>query len=931
MHEPDQRREPYVGPRPFERGDRSVYFGREGEINQLLSLVVSYPVVLLYSASGTGKTSLINAGLLPRLDKQGFEVFAPARLRLSHDEATVGAVGNIFAFSIINNWVDATTRQQSGAQITMQAPNQALAGVASSAAGPASSSRDASAYAQTMPSARLAQVTLAEYLAERKHLVDEDDFARPRVLVFDQFEELFSTYGEHWSQREPFFEQVREALKDSLLRLVISMREEFVPQLDRFSTILPGGLRTRFRLEALDRTEALAAVSRPLEQTKRFFAPGVAELLVDDLMLYRVETAEGKINTVPGEFVDPVQLQVVCRSLWLNLPPDVDEITERHLKTFGSVDQALSRFYDDTVKSAANTTGIDEASIRTWFENAFITTVGTRNTVYETPLETAGMKNAVIHEFDDRHLIRAERRAAARWWELTHDRLIDPVRKSNQEFNLRMSGQQQEGSESAIKANKALALSAEALWSGRYPDAMYHATEALNTFRKLGDHLGEAAALMQQGEVRLGSGSPDTALGFVEQALVIYEQLGDKQGEAFANMKLGEIHGRRGVVEGAHECYERALALYTELQDKRGQADSLWGLALANQEHGDHQRALELFDAATSRFREVGDQVRVADALIQSGFIEYESGEFVAAETRFVEARKSYRIVLGRDHPSTLSAQTYLALAQWARGNLDSAAGLMEVVVRGQSESLGVESVETLNSMMYLAGIRQAQGDRHRALDLLLQALGGFLRLGEPEPIAAVHQRLSTLYQELGDFDSALEHGQEAVRIAPADWQGYHACGVVYWYKGQYQEAIREFTKALEIHPDAYETLSDRGQARAEVGQFEEAIADLDQAIQFAADDNMRSYARRGRAVAYAGLGELDRALQELDECVKATPENAWVYLSRAEIYLKLGREAEAAVDLDAAIDKQGPGLTPYLRQRATDHLMELSQGPEIS
>ena len=59
--------QPYVGPRPFERKDQTLFFGRDREADDLLSLVVAYEAVLFYAQSGAGKTSLINAGLLPFL------------------------------------------------------------------------------------------------------------------------------------------------------------------------------------------------------------------------------------------------------------------------------------------------------------------------------------------------------------------------------------------------------------------------------------------------------------------------------------------------------------------------------------------------------------------------------------------------------------------------------------------------------------------------------------------------------------------------------------------------------------------------------------------------------------------------------------------------------------------------------------------------
>lgn len=72
---------PYVGPVPFERKDQALFFGRQHEVEELFSLLTAHPVVLLYSQSGAGKTSLLNAGLIPVLEEARFQVIGSARVR----------------------------------------------------------------------------------------------------------------------------------------------------------------------------------------------------------------------------------------------------------------------------------------------------------------------------------------------------------------------------------------------------------------------------------------------------------------------------------------------------------------------------------------------------------------------------------------------------------------------------------------------------------------------------------------------------------------------------------------------------------------------------------------------------------------------------------------------------------------------------------
>jgi hypothetical protein len=81
----DIRREtsPYKGLDPFTRGDADDYFGREDAAEELQKRIEGADfIVLLLGPSGSGKSSLINAGLLPRLEDKGYKVVpvsAPGR------------------------------------------------------------------------------------------------------------------------------------------------------------------------------------------------------------------------------------------------------------------------------------------------------------------------------------------------------------------------------------------------------------------------------------------------------------------------------------------------------------------------------------------------------------------------------------------------------------------------------------------------------------------------------------------------------------------------------------------------------------------------------------------------------------------------------------------------------------------------------------
>ncbi|RPH60330.1 MAG: ATP-binding protein, partial [Chloroflexi bacterium] len=84
---------PYVGPRAFEIGD--ALYGRARELDQISSLLMAERIVLLHSPSGAGKTSLVQAGLIPRM-REDFHVLPV--VRVNHEPQAGGEQANRYIF-----------------------------------------------------------------------------------------------------------------------------------------------------------------------------------------------------------------------------------------------------------------------------------------------------------------------------------------------------------------------------------------------------------------------------------------------------------------------------------------------------------------------------------------------------------------------------------------------------------------------------------------------------------------------------------------------------------------------------------------------------------------------------------------------------------------------------------------------------------------
>ena len=134
-----------------------------------------------------------------------------------------------------------------------------------------------------------------------------------------------------------------------------------------------------------------------------------------------------------GEFIEPIHLQVVCQRWWrqrLSTNRNIEDNVFRD-NNISDVDKALEEFYENAVRDAILETKVTEKDIREWCEYKLITSTETRGIVHQSADSTDGMPNKVVEILDKEYLIRPELRSGEVWYELTHDRLIKPIKNSN--------------------------------------------------------------------------------------------------------------------------------------------------------------------------------------------------------------------------------------------------------------------------------------------------------------------------------------------------------------------------------------------------------------------------------------------------------------------------------------------------------------------
>jgi DNA-binding beta-propeller fold protein YncE len=390
-------RNPYVGPRPIHRGE--AFYGRDPELHRLTNLLTAERIVLLHAPSGAGKSSLLNAGLIPRLENEkNMQVLPVLRVnRLPEDAAILPQGVNRYLLSILLS-LDETFGEAA------------------------------------LSEAELAEANLSGYL-EQRWPADPDK--RGRLLLFDQFEEVFSLDPYDREAKLELFTRLGVTLQDRSFKALFLVRDDYIGALEPYSVYLPSQLQTAFRLDFLDHTAALEAIMKPAQQAGVLFEEEAAHDLVHDLSLVQYQRLDGTAEQQEGPYVEPVQLQVVCKRLWEHLEESgrlLDGIDQVDVEQLGDVSDALAGYYRDTVRTVARQEKVPEASIRRWIDKELISEQGVRGQVMLVGEQTKGLSNQAITALENAHLLRREERRRVIWYELAHDRLVQPVQRDNLRF-----------------------------------------------------------------------------------------------------------------------------------------------------------------------------------------------------------------------------------------------------------------------------------------------------------------------------------------------------------------------------------------------------------------------------------------------------------------------------------------------------------------
>jgi WD40 repeat protein len=413
---------PWLGLQPFTEETQRYFFGRTDEIREIFLLVRGHPLTLLFGQSGLGKTSLLRAGLIPKLRVENYR---PICMLLDFSES---------ADSLIDQVRRAITDAVASNEIT----------------------------AEDWLERWVPLVTLWEIFAHFELRPPKLE-SQPLVLIFDQFEEVFTLGGQSAestrgnSYGHPRRKEVRELIhqladliehrpstvlqegfrtdrtrariydfRPSPVHIVLALREDYLSDLEAWKSVLPSLMRNRLPLRLLTGPQALEAVIRPGRI-------GEYSLISDEVGAAIVRHVAQQPDGVPLEQIEavPPLVSLLCERLnaaRLEAKPPHREISDELVKSQGA--DILQRFYDE---SFAAFLYAEREVVREYIEDRMVTVGGHRNpvaredAVAELARRGVSAPDSILNALIARRLLTPEQRGGIQRLEITHDVLAPLV------------------------------------------------------------------------------------------------------------------------------------------------------------------------------------------------------------------------------------------------------------------------------------------------------------------------------------------------------------------------------------------------------------------------------------------------------------------------------------------------------------------------
>jgi len=289
---------PFPGLRPFATGDCNLFFGRVEESRAVTEKLLRNRFVTVIGASGTGKSSLICCGVLPKirdLEKSDSSSWRIIAFRPGNDPFS--NLGNAISEHITENGLEKTSLER--ILIDMHLDPDGIT------------------------------AALGKYLVKKNEKV---------LLFIDQFEELFrfstiSAGGDKGVRAPEFVEKIVKAVnqRDINIFMIVSMRSDYVGECSHYQGLTQLINSSSFLVPHMNRENYRQAIEGPVKYAGATIDPKLVESILNDI----------------GEKTDqlPVLQHVLMRTwnFWQELNDPSRPVSQADYDSVGTIRDAMSR------------------------------------------------------------------------------------------------------------------------------------------------------------------------------------------------------------------------------------------------------------------------------------------------------------------------------------------------------------------------------------------------------------------------------------------------------------------------------------------------------------------------------------------------------------------------------------------------------------
>ena len=414
------------------------------------------------------------------------------------------------------------------------------------------------------------------------------------------------------------------------------------------------------------------------------------------------------------------------------------------------------------------------------------------------------------------------------------------------------------------------ALAENYLEVGDYEEAIAQTTTALD------QNSQDAAALLTQGKVEFIQGQYDEAIASLTQSI---EQ--DDSTEAYN--QRGDAYYEKGQYDEAVADYRSAL----RLDPKNGQA--YVNLSAIDVVKGNTQESLQNLNLA------VENSPNLISAYVNRG-------------SRYAEISEPGKAKQDWQKAVSLSPQTAQDFV--SQGYAKSRLNNKNAAIANYNQAL-IINPNFPRAYINRADIFYTQGDKEQALENLEKALA----INPNSTLALLIKGEILAYQNGSDMPKAIEAYSQAISVNPNDPDLLNnRCGA-YMATQQLDLALVDCDRALKIQPNDASIFLIRGNIRLAQDSFEAAVQDYSRAIKLneqAGNSQLNQAAYSNRASALFNLGDLNGAMNDVNQAIEIKPDAAEDYFKRGLIKVAKEDREGGTADMEKASEL-------YVQQGRTD------------